>query len=254
MMAVCRPRVLVARASHQQSTLSEALERHDIEPVEVPLLAIDPPLDGGTALATVVSRLAAGDVDALAVTSPNGARALAVALVTADVSPTVLDDVFVGCVGPGTAAAMLEMLATTPDLVATVHTTVGLGKDFPDGTGNVVLPRADISSPQLPRLLAAKGWQVDDVAAYSTRLLPEIGDDARTGLGDGTIDAVAVGSPSTVEALVAALGGAPLAAAVVSIGPVTSARARKHGLPVTLEADPHDMVGLVAAVRRVVGR
>lgn len=254
MTAATRPRVLVARASHQQSALSDALAHLDIEPLEVPLLAIELPPDDGVALAAVARRLAAGLVDALAITSPNGASALAAAMATAGVAPAVLDDVFVACVGPGTAAATVASLGTTPDLVATVHTTVGLGHDFPDGTGTVVLPRADISSPQLPQLLAAKGWQVEDVAAYRTRLLTDIDDEVRSGLGDGTIDAVAVGSPSTVEALVAALDGAPLAAAIVSIGPVTSARARQHGLVVAVEADPHDMDGLVDAVRHVVGR
>ncbi len=111
-----------------------------------------------------------------------------------------------------------------------------------------VLPRADISSPELPRLLAAKGWQVDDVAAYRTRLVTDIGEDVRAALASGAIAAVAVGSPSTVEALVGALDGEELAAALVSIGPVTSARARHHGLAVAREADPHDIDGLAAAV------
>lgn len=253
-MTTASPRVLVARARHQQSALSDRLRGHGIDPVEVPLLAIEAPPDGGAALADVVARLAAGRVDALAITSPNGARALAEAMSTADVSTSVLADVFVGCVGPGTAAATREALATQPDLVATVHTTVGLGEDFPAGTGTVVLPRADISSPDLPGVLAAKGWQVDDVAAYRTRLVTDIDDRVRADLADGSIAAVAVGSPSTVEALVEALDGRPLAAALVSIGPVTSARARAHGLEVAAEADPHDLSGLVAAVLRAMGR
>lgn len=248
-----RPRVLVARARHQQSALSAALAAHGIEPVEVPLLAIEPAPDGGVALADVVARLAAGRVDALAITSPNGARALAAAMDRHDVPSRVLADVFVACVGPGTAAATSEALATDADLVATVHTTRGLGSDFPSGPGTVVLPRADISSPELPEMLAAKGWQVDDVAAYRTRLLTDIDPDVRAALVDGSITAVAVGSPSTVEALVAALDGSDLAAALVSIGPVTSARARHHGLDVAREADPHDIDGLVAAVRAAVG-
>lgn len=248
-----RPRVLVARARHQQSSLSRALESHGIEPVEVPLLAIEEPADGGRALDDVVTRLRTGDIDAVAITSPNGARALSAALARGGLAGDVLHDVFVGCVGPGTAAATREALATEPDLVATVHTTVGLAGDFPTGPGVVVLPRADISSPDLPRILAAKGWEVDDVAAYRTRLRTDIGQDVRADLVAGAIHAVAVGSPSTVEALVAALDGEDMAAAVVSIGPVTSARARHHGLVVAREADPHDMDGLAAAVVAAVG-
>lgn len=253
-MSPAPPRVLVARARHQQSALSDRLRAHGIEPVEVPLLAIEAPPDGGAGLAGVVAGLAAGDVDALAITSPNGARALAGAMAAADLATTALAEVFVGCVGPGTAAATREALATKPDLVASVHTTVGLGTEFPDGPGTVVLPRADISSPDLPELLAAKGWRVRDVPAYRTRLVTDIDDRVRAELRDGGIAAVAVGSPSTVEALVEALDGARLGAALVSIGPVTSARARAHGLDVAVEADPHDLSGLVAAVRRAVER
>jgi uroporphyrinogen-III synthase len=253
-MTATPPRVLVARARHQQSALSDRLRSHGIEPVEVPLLAIESPPDGGAELAEVVVGLAAGDVDALAITSPNGARALAAAMATADVSPSALAEVFVGCVGPGTAAATREVMGADPDLVASVHTTVGLGTEFPSGPGTVVLPRADISSPDLPELLAAKGWRVRDVAAYRTRLVTEVDERVRAALADGHIAAVAVGSPSTVEALVGVLDGMDMAAALVSIGPVTSARARAHGLDVAVEADPHDLSGLVAAVRRAVDR
>ncbi len=127
-MTSTRPRVLVARARHQQSALSTLLEAHGIEPVEVPLLAIEGAPDGGVALVDVVDRLANGRIDALAITSPNGAAALAAAMSQQGVPTDVLATVFVGCVGPGTAAATSELLATDPDLVATVHTTRGLGQ------------------------------------------------------------------------------------------------------------------------------
>jgi uroporphyrinogen-III synthase len=41
---------------------------------------------------------------------------------------------------------------------------------------------------------------------------------------------------------------------VVSIGPVTSQTCRDLGLRVDAEADPHDLDGLVAAVRSAAGR
>ena len=46
----------------------------------------------------------------------------------------------------------------------------------------------------------------------------------------------------------AAVGGVPDRTRVVSIGPVTSATAREHGLEVHVEAERHDIEGLVEAL------
>lgn len=241
-------RVLVARAAHQQDALSRRLRALGADPVEVPLLAIEPPQDGGADLRRAAQDLAAGRYTAVGITSANGAAALADALDgSSPDAMAALSDLLVACVGPGTARRTRSALGREPDLVAPVHTTTGLGRAFPAGPGRVLLPRADIASPELPAALADKGWQVDDVHAYRTRLVTTLPGPVLDDLLDGGIDAVAAGSPSTIDALVAALDGRTPGAALVSIGPVTSARARHHGLDVAAEADPHDLPGLVAA-------
>ena len=56
-------------------------------------------------------------------------------------------------------------------------------------------------------------------------------------------------SSSTVTRFLEAAGdGVPNGARVVSIGPVTSATAREHGLEVHVEAERHDIDGLVEAL------
>jgi uroporphyrinogen III methyltransferase / synthase len=75
-------------------------------------------------------------------------------------------------------------------------------------------------------------------------------------LSDAQLEAVARAhyvtftSSSTVRFLLDALGGDGVlgAARVVSIGPATSATAREHGLEVHVEAERHDVDGLVAAL------
>ena len=58
-------------------------------------------------------------------------------------------------------------------------------------------------------------------------------------------------SSSTVKNFVEAAQGASLAGIkIASIGPITSATARELGLHVDVEADPHTMPGLVAAITR----
>lgn len=240
-------RILVARAAHQLDALSTRLRAIGAEPVEVPLLAIEGPSDGGLRLRRAVDDLAAGHYEAVAITSANGVDALATTLGDLPDGRAALDGPFVACVGPGTARRLRARLGRDPDLVPAVHTTTGLGAAFPAGDGRVLLPRADIASPQLPDALADRGWQVDDVEAYRTRLVTELPDEVVAQLRDGRIAAIAAGSPSTVDALSAALDGRVPAAALVSIGPVTSARAHHHGLAVAAEADPHDLDGLVAA-------
>jgi uroporphyrinogen-III synthase len=86
------------------------------------------------------------------------------------------------------------------------------------------------------------------VALYDT-VREELGDGERAALAEA--DYVTFTSSSTVRNLVASLGGTdglPAEARVVSIGPVTTATARELGVRVDVEAERHDLDGLVAAV------
>ena len=67
-------------------------------------------------------------------------------------------------------------------------------------------------------------------------------------LAAGRIDLLAFASSSTVRNFVAMVGDEPWSGRVVSIGPVTSATAAELGVPVTREADPHTLDGLVDAL------
>ena len=73
---------------------------------------------------------------------------------------------------------------------------------------------------------------------------------AREGLASA--DYVTFTSSSTVRFLLEASGGdsIPADARVVSIGPITSQTAREHGLTVHVEAERHDIDGLVEALVR----
>jgi uroporphyrinogen III methyltransferase/synthase len=111
----------------------------------------------------------------------------------------------------------------------------------------VLLARAQVARTELPDALRAMGWEVDDVAAYRT---------APAALSDevaeriAAADAVTFTSSSTVTNLVAAVGADRVPPVVASIGPVTTATARRLGLEVTVEASPHTTEALLAAVVR----
>ncbi len=244
-LAGCR--VLVARTREQAAPLSRRIRALGGTPVEAPVLEIAS--GERAALAAASGRLARGEVSVLALTSPNGVDALAEALDTAGLPAEVLGEVeLVACVGRGTDARLAERLGRRADLVPERATTRSLAAAIPPGRGLALLPRADLAGRELPAVLAAKGYDVEEVVAYRIVRPPALPETVLTRLADGGIDLIAVTSPSTVRNLVALLQGRRWSGRLVSIGPVTSAACAEHGLTVTAEADPHDLDGLLAAL------
>jgi uroporphyrinogen-III synthase len=157
------------------------------------------------------------------------------------------------CVGSGTAARLWERLRIRPDLVPGRATTRALGEAVPAGTGGALLPRADIASPVLPELLAAKGYDCVEVVAYRTGRPSALEQAVLDDLAAGRLDLLAFASSSTVRNFVGLVADRPWRGRVVSIGPVTSATCRELGVEVAIEADPHDLDGLVAALVHAAG-
>jgi uroporphyrinogen-III synthase len=91
---------------------------------------------------------------------------------------------------------------------------------------------------------------VDVVAAYRTITPGNLAERARDLLGGAhKPDWITFTSSSTVQNLVGAIGVEPLTGIrIASIGPVTSATARKLGLQVTVEASRYDEDGLIEAI------
>ena len=117
----------------------------------------------------------------------------------------------------------------------------------------LLLMRAEVASPDLPRELEAMGAIVDDVACYKT--IPETEDvtGAAASLLESGADWITFTSSSTVEhfharfdlpALVQRFPQTKLA----SIGPETTKTIEALGLKPSVEAKPHTMEGLVQAI------
>jgi uroporphyrinogen III methyltransferase/synthase len=110
----------------------------------------------------------------------------------------------------------------------------------------VLVARASDARDVLPDALAGRGAHVDVVALYDTVAEP-LGADALAAAERA--DYVTFTSSSTVRYFMSGVDGHfPPAARVVSIGPVTSATAREHGLEVHVEAARHDVDGVVEAL------
>jgi uroporphyrinogen-III synthase len=231
--------VVVTRAAEQASGLVAALHAAGATVIEVPVIAIVAPADGGAAVARAVRD--AASYDWLVVTSPNGARRLLEAFAGHAVETPV------AVIGPGTADA-LRAGGVEPALVPGRAIAEGLLAAFPRGPGRVLVAQAEQARPVLVAGLRAAGWTVDAVVAYRTVPAPpspELLDSARAA------DAITFTSASTVRNYLAAAGTAAVPPRVVCIGPETAGAARRAGLPVTAVADPHTLAGLVDAVKAV---
>ena len=110
----------------------------------------------------------------------------------------------------------------------------------------VLVARAAEARDVLPDALRERGAEVDVVALYET--VREAPDEKAIAAAEGA-DYVTFTSSSTVTNLTVALGDRfPAGARIVSIGPVTSETARAAGLRVDVEAERHDIDGLLAAL------
>ena len=242
-------RVLVPRAREQAGAFSLLLRQHGAEPLEVPTIAIRP-LGSTSELDLAVGRLVDGGYRWLVLTSVNGVAALRARMEALGQGAGALAGTSVAAIGPATEAALRDW-GVAPDLVPPVATTAALGAAFPAGSGEVLLARADIASPELGALLRGKGYRTHDVAAYRTIPLDRLDEGARRRLDGGEVDWLAFTASSTVQGFARAYGGPPpRGVRVAAIGPVTAAAARAAGMRVDATASEHTIPGLVAAIER----
>ncbi|HZU74765.1 MAG TPA: uroporphyrinogen-III C-methyltransferase [Acidimicrobiales bacterium] len=216
-------RVVVTRAAGAASALTRRLLEAGADVLEVPTTDIVDPPDGGAALAEAAG--AVGSSDWLVVTSANGAERFMDCLPDA----RALGGVKVAAVGPGTAAALARR-GVVADLVPEgASSGSALAAAFPDPSGGrrVLLARSEQAAQDLPAALAARGWEVHEVAAYATRPAkpePELLRQATSAW------AVTFASAAAVRSYVEAAGPGAVPAVVACIGPVTAAAARQAGL------------------------
>jgi len=240
-------RVAVTRARAQASGLAARLRALGAEVVETPAIRIEPrPVEGE--VAAMASGI--GEYALVCLTSPNGAQLLMEALASGGRDARALAGATVAAIGPGTARE-LERRGVRPDVVpprSVAESLVEALEDVAVEGKRVLVARAAEARDVLPEALAGRGGEVDVVALYDT--IAEPLDEPQLEELAGA-DYVTFTSSSTVRFLLEAVGapgGLPAGARIVSIGPVTSATAREHGLEVHVEAERHDIDGLVEAL------
>ena len=191
-------------------------------------------------------------------TSANGPKYLANRFDELGVAPgTISKDTSILAVGPATAAAVEKYLGKAPGKIAGKYVAEGVVELFEgeDMAGmRVLLARAKEGRDTIPKALSEKGATLDDVSVYQT--VP-IGREAlREVWGEleaGKIDMLTFTSSSALEGFMRAAGEETAKkwmarASVASIGPATSATARKWGVAPDVEAAESTIRGMARAI------
>jgi uroporphyrinogen-III synthase len=246
--------ILVTRAAHQAGRLSEGLRALGVEPVEVPVLEIRPPASFA-ALDSALQDIAS--YDWLIFTSANAVQAFIEraatmgGMTTLSISPHTR----IAAIGSSTAAVLRNAGLQVDFIPASyvAETLVeGLASYWPGQ--RVLLARASQARDVIPDALRAAGAQVDVVDVYRNVLPADAPEKLRAAMTE-KLDAATFTSSSSVTHLAeaAAKAGIPFplhGIPAISIGPVTSQTLCEHNWPPAAEASPHDIPGLIAAVKR----
>ena len=246
-------RFVVTRTREQASELSRQLLERGAEVLEIPTIKIIPPnhLEG------IVEAL--GGINAydwIVFTSPNGVSSFFEYFFKKFQDLREIGGVRIAAVGPATAAR-LKQLHLQVDLMPVEYLATRIADALAayESIENlrILLPRAEVANPDLPKLLEDKGAIVDDIACYQT--VPETEDltgAAAKMLAEGA-DWITFTSSSTVERfharfdLPGLLGRFPHTR-TASIGPETSKTLAALGIKPTIEAKTHTIEGLLKAL------
>ncbi|MHB1399729.1 MAG: uroporphyrinogen-III C-methyltransferase [Trichloromonadaceae bacterium] len=244
-------RILVTRTAEQAGAFNQLLQAQGAEAISCPVIEIVAP-PSWEELDSAIRSL--GEIDDLILTSANAVEAFFSRLSAAGRDLRALAGVTLVAVGPKTAAALAER-GLQADLIPADYRAEGvvaLLRQRGVAGRRILYPKAELARDLIPRELAAAGAEVMAPLAYRTVVPTHGGEDIRRRLEAGEIDAVTFTSSSTVENFIAMVGADALQllqrVTIVSIGPLTTATAKKHGLVVAVEPAASTLEAMVEAM------
>ena len=242
-------RVVLLPRLKERDRIASALERAGAEVLRAAVTRTVP--GEAAALEATSHRIAAGEAAWLVLTS-----ARTVAVLAPYLHVPVPSALRVAVVGPATARAWTELTETAPDLVARGSAAALLKEPelagplpAPNAARRVLLPASALADPALAEGLRRAGWEVEQVAAYTTvtadahDLPPNLEDRWAT----GGVDAVVLTAPSTTRAVLELFGPPLQGTGLVAIGATTAAATRELGLTVAAVAPSPTPEGVLQA-------
>jgi uroporphyrinogen III methyltransferase/synthase len=217
----------------------------------MPTISIEP-ADDPAPLDDALRHLAG--YDWIAFTSRNAVRAVWERLARLGLEVHFPPELRIAAVGPSTARELAQRGVTSvcmPADATAAALAVTMRRIGVHGAA-VLLPLGDRARSDLHQGLEAGGARVHTVIAYRTVPVEKLDAAVLDRLRAGTIDVVALTSPSAVEQLHASLGSGvslPSRVRLACIGPTTAQTVRTLQLGPAVVAEEHTLDGLEAAIR-----
>lgn len=253
-------RVLVAnlRPADQALEFTRALRERGLDVLEAPALQLEAAYDLRE-MATVHDALARGGFEWAVFPSANAVRFFQQGLATAGGSMLLLTSCKV-LAGSATAEALKDARVSNVRVLTRFSAQAALDDLLSaGGRGPLLVPRAAEGRDELLAGLQAAGVEVAAPVVYRTRpstpaeLAPLV-----QALANRSVAAIALTSPSTIQALSRAISAKqhdPVAmlegVSLVCLGETTAAEARAQGLPVAAVAEQTTVAALASAVQAV---
>lgn len=244
-------RVVVTRTREQAGELSRALRNLGADVFEIPTIRVEGPedLQGFGQLVLDAHRY-----EWIIFTSPNGVKAFFDMFFKLYKDAREIGGARIVAIGPGTAKKVAEYHLSV-DFVPQKNVAESLVEEFLEFAGSVenqtiLWVRAEGARDVVAQRLIKEGAILDEAIAYRTvsEQTDVTGGQAR--FREEGADVLTFASGSAVEHFLRLGLPIPEETRVASIGPVTSSVLKKHGVPVHIEAERHDIPGLVEAIRR----
>ena len=246
-------RIVVTRTRTQASGLARRLTGLGADVLEIPVIRIVPP-SRPAILTEVLESL--GEYDWLVFTSPNGVDAFFDAFRSVHDDIRALGLLRIATVGPATAER-IRVLRLRIDAMPERHVAAAVADAVRDVEPvenlRILLPRAEVASPELPARFHELGAIVDDVPVYRTEIEREDAGGAAARFAEEGADWVTFTSSSTVENFHRRFDLDTIRERFprirwASIGPETSRTLRESGHEPHAEAREHNIPGLVQAL------
>ncbi len=247
-------RIVVTRSRKQAGALTKSLTDLGADVIEIPTIRTEPPTNLREFAEMVRDAHA---YDWLIFTSPNAVEAFFEMFYRIYSDAREIGGTRIAAVGPATAKKIAEYhlkVDVQPDEFVPEAIVDVLRKDGDIENLRVLIPRAEVTREILATMLTKLGAIVDETIAYRT--VPETEDTsgALARFDAGEADLITFTSSSTVENFLALRPKLPKTLKTASIGPLTTQTLRKAGIVPDMEAEKHDIPGLVAVIVRELGK
>lgn len=241
-------RIVVTRSQEQAPELVNRLSELGADVIELPVLKICDPVDKREFAVSVAN---VHTYDWLIFSSTNGVRRFFDAFFATYKDARSIGGVRIAAVGPGTKKA-IESYRFAVDLVPERHIAEGLLEAFQNEHGidsqTILWVRPENARPILAEGLTEQRAIVDECIAYRIEAEKDDPTGAAERLADGGADMITFTSSSTAQYFHDLNLPWPEACKAVSIGPITTAKLRGLGRDEIIEAEDHNIEGLVNVI------